>query len=116
MWVANCTAPTIANPVESVLKLYHWAGLQVTEVCADHEFKPVLHVLQDCGWYFTTNLASAQEHVPEAKCDNKTQSILPFLINSCYLFKHLMDFLDSWIFKVVLHKIFNKICRLIYNV
>ena len=38
-----------------------------------------------------------------------------FLINSCYLFKNLMNFLDSWVFRVVLDKIFNKICRLIYN-
>ena len=27
-----------------------------------------------------------------------------------------MDFLDSWIFRVVLDQIVNKICRLIYNV
>ena len=39
-------------------------------MCADHEFKPVLHVLQGGGWSFTTNLANAQEHVPEAKCNN----------------------------------------------
>ena len=48
--------------------------------------------------------------------DNKTQWILPFLIISCYIFKDLINFLDSWIFKVALDKIFNKICRLIYNV
>ena len=40
------------------------------EVCADHEFKPVLHVLQDSGWLFMTNLVNAQEHVPEAKHNN----------------------------------------------
>ena len=39
-----------------------------------------------------------------------------FLINSCHLFKQLMDFLDSWIFRVALDKIFNTICTLIYNV
>ena len=70
MWVADHTAPTITNLVESVLKLYHWAGFQVTVVCADCEFKPVLHVLQDGGWSFMTNLANAQEHVPEAECNN----------------------------------------------
>ena len=48
--------------------------------------------------------------------DNKTQLILVFLINYCYLFKHLMDFLDYWIFEVVLDQIFNNICRLIYIV
>ena len=52
MSVADHMAPTIANLVESVLKLYHQAGFQVMEVCADHEFKPVLHVLQDDGWFF----------------------------------------------------------------
>ena len=71
MWVADHMAPTIANLVESVLKLYHWAGFQVTEVCADCEFKPVLHILQDGGWSFTTDLANAQEHVPEAECNNR---------------------------------------------
>ena len=70
IWVANCMAPTIANLVESVLKLYCRAGFQVKEVRADHEFKPVLHVLQDCGWSFTTNLANSQEHIPEAKHNN----------------------------------------------
>ena len=70
MWVADHMAPTIANLVESVLKLYNRAGFQVKEVCADHEFKPVLHILQDCGWSFTTNLANAQEHVPEVKHNN----------------------------------------------
>ena len=69
MWVAN-TAPMITSLVESVLKLYQQASFQVTEVCANCEFKPVLHVLQDSGWFFMTNLANAQEHVPEAECNN----------------------------------------------
>ena len=70
MWVADCMAPTIANLIESVLKLYNWAGFQVKEVCTDCEFKPVLHVLQDSGWSFTTNLTNAQEHVLEAEHNN----------------------------------------------
>ena len=40
------------------------------EVCADHEFKPVLQVLQDSGWSFMTNLVNTQEHVPEAENNN----------------------------------------------
>ena len=51
-WVADCNAPTIASLVESVLKLYQRAGFQVMEVCANQEFKPVLHILQDSGWSF----------------------------------------------------------------
>ena len=35
MWVADCTAPTIASLVESILKLYQQAGFQVMEVCAN---------------------------------------------------------------------------------
>ena len=70
MWVADCTVRTIASLVESVLKLYQWAGFQVIEVCAGQEFKPVLHVLNDSGWSFTTNLATTQEHVPEAEQNN----------------------------------------------
>ena len=68
MWVADSTSPTIASLVESILKLYQWAGFQVMEVCA--EFKPVLQVLQDSGWSFMTNLANAQEHLPEAEHNN----------------------------------------------
>ena len=70
MWMADHTGPTISNLVESVLKLNHKAGFQVMEVCADNKFKPVLHILQDNGWSFMTNLANAQEHVPEDKCNN----------------------------------------------
>ena len=70
VWVADCTAPTIASLVESILKLYQQTGFQVMEVCADCEFKPVLQVFQDNGWYFTTNLSNAQEHDHEAECNN----------------------------------------------
>ena len=70
MWVADCTAPTIASLVESVLKLYQWASFQVTEVCTDCEFKPELQVLQNYRWSFMANLANTQEHTPEAKCNN----------------------------------------------
>ena len=38
IWVADHTAPTITS---LILKLYQWASFQVTEVCADHAFKPV---------------------------------------------------------------------------
>ena len=37
-WVADCTAPTIASLVESILKLYQQAGFQDMEVCADCKF------------------------------------------------------------------------------
>ena len=40
-------------------------------------------------------------------CDYKTKDF-ELLIKSCYHFKDLMDFLDSWIFEVAFHKIFNK--------
>ena len=70
MWVADHTAPTITSLVESVLELYQWAGFQVMEVCADCKFKPVHQVLQDNGWSFMTNLANAQEHVPETEHNN----------------------------------------------
>ena len=70
MWVADHTAPTITSLVESILKLYQQAGFQVMEVCTDCKFKLVLQVLQDDGWSFTTNLANAQAHVPEAEHNN----------------------------------------------
>ena len=71
MWVADCTAPTISSLVESILKIYQWAGFQVMEVCINHKFKPVLQVLQDNGWSFMTNLANTQELVREAEHNNR---------------------------------------------
>ena len=68
--VADCTAPTITSLVECVLNLYQQASFQVMEVCTDCKFEPVLQVLQDNEWSFTTNLVNAQEHVPEAGCNN----------------------------------------------
>ena len=69
LWVGDCTAPTITSLVESVLKLDQQAGFQATVVCTNCKFKPVLQVLQDNEW-FMTNLANAQEDVPEAECNN----------------------------------------------
>ena len=59
----------------------HMPNFCYMEVCADHEFKPVLQVLQDDGSSFMTNLANAQEHVPEAKCNNR---ILKECIHTTY--------------------------------
>ena len=70
MWVAGHNAHTITSLVESIFKLYQQASFQVTKVCADHEFKPVLKGLQDDEWFFMTNLAHVQEHVLEAECNN----------------------------------------------
>ena len=70
IWVADHTAPTIASLVKSVLRLYHWAGFQVMEVCTNCKFNPVLQVLQDSGWSFMTNLANTQQHVPETEHNN----------------------------------------------
>ena len=70
MWVSNHMAPTITNLVEAVLKSYHWASFQVTEVCANHKFKPVLHIFHNRGLSFTTNVGNSQEHVPEAEHNN----------------------------------------------
>ena len=64
---ADHTAPDITSLVESILEVHQQARFQVMEVCTDHEFKPVLQVLQDNGWSFMTNLSNAQEHVPETE-------------------------------------------------
>ena len=63
----GCQVPTIASLVESMFKLYQQAGFQITEVCPDHKFKPVL---QGDECLFMTNLANAQEHVPEDEHNN----------------------------------------------
>ena len=83
---------------ESILELYQLASFQVTEVCADCEFKPVLQVLQDDGCSFMTNLANAQEHVPEAKC------------NSCILKEHICTTYHGILYKQLPHTI---ICHMV---
>ena len=70
MWVADHTSPTITSLVECILKIYQQTGFQVTAVCANCKFEPVLQFLQDDGWSFTTNLANAQEHILEAEPNN----------------------------------------------
>ena len=64
MLVADCQVPTVA------FKLNQRASFHITEVCADHKLKPVLQLLQDDESSFTTNLANAQEHIPEAEHNN----------------------------------------------
>ena len=70
IWVADCNPTTIAPLVESVLNLYQQASFQVSKICTDDEFKPVLNILLDDGWLFITNLANAQEYVPKAQQNN----------------------------------------------
>ena len=82
MWVADCTAPTITSLVESILKLYQQASFKVMGVCTNCKTKPVFKVLQDNGWFFMTNLANAQEHVPEAECN---KCILKECVHATYL-------------------------------
>ena len=71
MWLPTRTVNDITSLVESLLKLYQAASFRVAEVSGDQEFKPVLKALQEDGWSFKTNLASAQEHVPEAERNNR---------------------------------------------
>ena len=64
IWVADCNPTTIAPLVESVLNLYQQASFQVSKICNDHEFKPVLSILLDDGWLFiTTTIAPLVESV-----------------------------------------------------
>ena len=81
MWVIDCSPTTIASLVESMLQLYQKASFHVTEICTDHEFNPVLHILQDNGWSLMTDLANTQEHVPEAEQNNHIlkEHILPHI-------------------------------------
>ncbi len=71
MWLPTRTVNDITSLVKSLLKLYQAASFRVAEVSGDQEFKPVLKALQEDGWSFKTNLASAQEHVPEAERNNR---------------------------------------------
>ena len=69
MWVADCTAPTITSLAESVLKLGPAFKSQKSALIANSsQFSKSSN--QDGGESFMTNLANAQEHVPEAECNN----------------------------------------------
>ena len=66
MWVADHNPTSFSSQVDSIFKLYHQAGFQVTKVCADQD------------------LANAQEHVPETECNNH-------ILKVCIGNKHVSD-------------------------
>ena len=61
MWVADCTAPTIANLVESVLKLYGKASFQVTSSkTVDGPSQQILLMLRSMFLKLSTIIASSR--------------------------------------------------------
>ena len=54
-----------------VLGIYDRASFKIGSISADREFKPLLERIQLEGYKFEMNIASAQEHVPEAERNNR---------------------------------------------
>ena len=59
------------SAIDNIFRLYNKAGLTVTINKADNEFKPLFKDLED-ELGIELNCPSAQEHVPEAECNNHT--------------------------------------------
>ena len=59
------------SALKEVIGVYQHASFHIGTISADREFKPVLEVLQQEGYDFIPNYASAQEHVPEAERNNR---------------------------------------------
>jgi hypothetical protein len=69
-WIKSREVDTYQECFIKVLKLYKSAGFQVATVSADREFVAVLDPIKE-KYKFTTNYASAQEHVPEVERSNR---------------------------------------------
>jgi hypothetical protein len=69
-WIKSREVDTYQECFIKVLKLYKSAGFQVATVSADREFVAVLDPIKE-QYKFTTNYASAQEHVPEVERSNR---------------------------------------------
>jgi hypothetical protein len=56
--------------LQQVLQIYTLGGLQVTTICCDNEFCPLMDPLA-LKFRIQMNYASLQEHVPEAEHNNQ---------------------------------------------
>jgi hypothetical protein len=63
-------AGSYQEQLEIVLAFFKRAGLRVTRICADQEFKPNLEAMRDTH-KFQPNDASASEHVPAVERNNR---------------------------------------------
>ena len=69
-YVKHQTAGVYGEVLGQVFRVYNTGGFQITTVQFDNEFCPLIKPLAD---YFNVvmNFANAQEHVPEAECNNR---------------------------------------------
>jgi len=69
-WVPDRTMESYIIHLENVIQIYQQAGFQVTTVSCNHEYSPLMtHFINKFG--IKANYASAQEHIPEAECNNQ---------------------------------------------
>ena len=69
-YIPNRHAPTLKEALNNVLKIYSHAQFKVTTMYADIKFNVLKDYIEDkCKAHL--NCAAADEHVPEAKNNNK---------------------------------------------
>ena len=65
-WVPNQTSQAYRSVLDNVFRIYNHAGLQITTINCDNEFRPLIQELQD-AYNVRMNYANQQDHVPEAE-------------------------------------------------
>lgn len=70
-WIPKLTKQHYMDALEPILRMYARAGMTISRIHADNEFRPALNELK-YRHQFEPVFVSAQEHVPEAERNNRT--------------------------------------------
>jgi hypothetical protein len=67
-WIPSQTSKAYRSVLDNIFSIYNKAGIKITTIHCDNEFRPLMQELQD---KVTMNYANPQEHIPEADCNNR---------------------------------------------
>jgi len=69
-WIKHQTTKECEEKLNNVIRICNRAGFKLKSIHCDNEFQPLMQPLQDKHG-INMNCANAQEHVPEAECNNR---------------------------------------------
>jgi hypothetical protein len=69
-WLPERTMEAYKNALKNIIKIYNEAGFKVSTLSCDREYIPLINEIQE-EFNITPNYPSSQEHVPEAKRNNR---------------------------------------------
>ena len=69
-WIPKQTSQAYRSVLDNIFSVYNKAGIKITTIHCDNEFRPLMQELQDI-YEVHMNYANPQEHVPEAERNNR---------------------------------------------